>query len=148
MNKTVIMSIPILFCVHWISIQLYVTLCAPPGWSGFYHSVITSPSPICIALNHIQYYAIHYYYNIWLAVGLFALTTFQYRAGQLVNSSLCQTQDPESSNSKPVTRSEAIVQEGEPRSGKPRTHRASIDQEDEPRSGKPRTHRCVKNNLF
>ena len=103
-STTVLVSIPLLFSVHWIAIQAYVQWCAPPGWSGFYQSIITSPSPVCIALNHIQYYAIHYYYSIWLAVGLLCLGVCQQQAGCLVSSCVWESKPDTESNVPTTTR--------------------------------------------
>lgn len=83
LTKKIIWCIPLLFSLHWFSIQAYVTWCAPPGFRGFYQSILTSPSPVCIALNQIQYYSIQYYYSIWVAVGILMLTTCEQKLTQL-----------------------------------------------------------------
>ena len=61
-------SISMLFVTHWASIQFYAYYCAPPGFYGLIDSFVKSVSPICIGVNYIQFYAIKYYYVLWMSM--------------------------------------------------------------------------------
>ena len=59
-----------LFISHWTSVQIYSYVCAPPGIKGLLQSFVLSPSPICIAINYIQFYTIELYYTLWLGMSI------------------------------------------------------------------------------
>jgi hypothetical protein len=41
----------LLWLVHWYSVQIYTTFCAPPGFLGLLHSVFTNSSTVCRCLR-------------------------------------------------------------------------------------------------
>lgn len=40
--------------LHWISVHVYMNLCAPMTWWGPLYSMVATSSPMCQAVNNIQ----------------------------------------------------------------------------------------------
>ena len=56
--------------VHWLLINLYVNLCAPPTLFGMFSALLALGSPLCHFINITQVELAKHYITIWSVAGV------------------------------------------------------------------------------
>ena len=57
---------------HMLTVNLYVSMCAPLTWMGPFYTMVSMGSPVCHFLNTVQTQLTQHYITLWsgAAVGL------------------------------------------------------------------------------
>jgi hypothetical protein len=64
------MLMPLAFStLHWCSAQIYVQLCAPPGFYGYVVSFINVANPVCSYTLQVMDMSKYFYNQSWIFIG-------------------------------------------------------------------------------
>jgi hypothetical protein len=68
--KRFVLVIATTVLLQWMLVNSYVHFCAPPTILGVFKTFFNLGSPLCHAINHIQFELAKHYITIWSAAGI------------------------------------------------------------------------------
>jgi hypothetical protein len=57
----------LLSLLHWLLVNIYISICAPLTLFGPIQTLISLGSPVCHFINHVQFNISSYYITLWVS---------------------------------------------------------------------------------